>query len=132
MRTKLLAGVGTGLGAGLFLMGGLILSLGATAPAVHAATTDDADRVSLCHLQKKVDPSLLFNDGKVITPSKASCAAHCRHGDQPMPVPAGNNAHVNRGCARIHVVSGLPNCEVNTPATIACSLDNCIARCDAS
>ncbi len=132
MRTKLLAGIGTGLLTGLALIAALSVTLGAAAPAADAATLDTPDRISICHLEKKVDLSLLFNDGHVITPSRVSCAAHCRHGDHPMPVPLGNNAHPNRACARIHVANGLPECEVNTPSLFTCGLDACIARCAAT
>lgn len=128
MKTKLSAGIGSGLVMSLLVVGGLFLALGASTPVAAAA-----DKVSFCHLQQKVDPDLVFNDGKVINVAKAACAAHCGHGDQPMPVPADNEAHPNRACARIHVVNGLPNCEVNTLAvSTICSVEACIARCQAS
>lgn len=92
----------------------------------------EAGKVDLCHLEKKVDASLLFNDGHVINVNVKSCKAHCKHHDQPMPIPLDNNAHENRACARIHVVNGLPSCEVNTPATIGCSVDVCLERCENS
>ena len=132
MKQKLLAGIGSGLLTSLAIVAALSISVGAATPVEDAVTADGPDRVALCHLQKKVDESLLFNDGRVITASKASCAAHCRHGDHPMPVPADNNAHPNRACARIQFQDGLPSCEVNTPNNNACSVEACIARCMAS
>jgi len=129
MKAKFLAGIGSGLVMSLLVIAGLSVSVGAAAPSNSVVV---ADRVSICHLQDKVDPTLTFNDGKTISADKNSCAAHCRHGDHPMPVPADNNAHPNRNCARIHVADGLPSCEVNTPATSLCSVDACIARCEAT
>jgi len=96
------------------------------------ATGGEAGKVDLCHLEKKVDMSLVFNDGHVIDVNVKSCKAHCKHLDQPMPIPLDNNAHENRACARIHVVNGLPSCEVNTTSTIACSVDVCLERCENS
>ena len=87
-------------------------------------------RVVFCHLQTKVNPSLQFNDGKLITVSRASCRAHCAHGDQPMPVPLDNDGHPNRQCARIHIANGLPECEVNTPSLDLCGLEACLERCN--
>lgn len=121
MKTRLLAGIGSGLAVSLLVVGGLFVSLGAAKP--FKAPVAEAERVSFCHLQKKVDPGLLYNDGRVITVSKAACRAHCAHGDQPM---------LNLSCARIHVIEGLPSCEVNTPATSVCSEAQCIAFCEAS
>ena len=90
----------------------------------------DFDQIFLCHLQQKVDETLLFNDGIIIHPDRASCEAHCRHGDYPMPVPLDNNGHPNRQCARIHEEFGFPECEVNTPAFDGrCSLEACYAAC---
>lgn len=129
MKAKLLAGIGSGLVMSLLVIAGLTVSVGAAAPANSVVV---ADRVSICHLQDKVDPTLLFNDGKVISADKNSCVAHCRHGDHPMPVPADNNGHPNRACARVHAVEGLPSCEVNTPGGATCSVDACIARCEAT
>lgn len=131
MKAKLFAGIGSGLLMSLALVVGLSVMLAAAPPAADAVVLPP-DRISICHLEKKVDTSLLFNDGRVITPSRVACAAHCRHGDHPMPVPLGNNAHPNRACARIHVAQGLPNCEVNTPSGITCGVDACVARCSAT
>ena len=131
MRAKLFAGICTGLFSSFALVAVLSVTLVAAAPADDAAIVPP-DRISLCHLEKKVDTSLRFNDGHVITPSRVACAAHCRHGDHPMPVPLGNNSHPNRSCARIHVAQGLPNCEVNTPNNTTCSVDRCVARCAAT
>ena len=118
MKKTIIAGV-----VALSLMAGILFATRGEA---------EAGKVDLCHLEKKVDASLLFNDGHVINVNVKSCKAHCKHHDQPMPIPLENNGHVNRNCARIHVVNGLPSCEVNTPATIGCSVDVCLVRCENS
>ena len=120
MKAKLFTGIGTGLLTSLALVTVLSVTLGAAAPADDAAIAPAAG-VAICHLEKKVDPSLRFNDGHVISPNRAACRAHCRHGDHPMS---------KRSCARVHAREGLPSCEVNTPATSRfCSVDRCIAAC---
>lgn len=127
MKTKLLVSL-----VGMCLGLGVTLLMAATLFVTPVFAQGPAGQVDICHLQDKVDASLLFNDGIVITVNANACAAHCRHGDQPMPIPLNNNAHPNRLCARIHVSFGLPECEVNTPDTFACTEDACIARCLAS
>ena len=100
--------------------------------ALSSVANADFDQVFICHLQDKVDPTLTFNDGIIIHPARTACKAHCRHGDHPMPVPLDNESHPNRSCARIHVEFGFPECEVNTPGDGVCSVDDCVARCDAT
>ena len=93
----------------------------------------EVDQVFICHLQDKVDDTLVFNDGIIIHPSRQACKAHCRHGDHPMPVPLNNDSHPNRSCARIHTVFGFPECEVNTASVDGeCSVAECVARCDST
>ena len=125
MRTRLYAGIGSGLVMSMLVVGGLFVALGTAKPAAAVGP----DRVEICHLQQKVDPTLQFNDGKVIEVSKEACRAHCAHGDHPMPSATSPS---NVLCARIHVIEGLPSCEVNTPNTASCTVAQCIARCDAS
>ena len=88
------------------------------------------EKVFLCHLLDKVDPTLQFNDGIIIHTDKAACKGHCGHGDHPMPVPLDNDNHPNRDCARIHDQFGFPECEVNTPEVGLCSVSECQRRCD--
>jgi hypothetical protein len=123
MSMKLLAGMCLGLGITLLMAGTLSVTRAEAAPA---------GRVDLCHLEDKVDPTLEFNDGHVITTNANACVAHCRHGDHPMPIPLDNDGHPNRACARVHEIDGLPFCEVNTPDDFTCSLESCISRCEAS
>lgn len=122
MRTKLYAGIGSGMVMSLLVIGGIFLMLlGAGAPAEAAP----AAKTEFCHLQKKVDPdggSPPFNNGKVVEVSKAACFAHCSHGDHPMSDPS---------CAAPLVTPG-GTCIVNTPqALLFCNVDRCITLCEA-
>lgn len=119
MKAKLITGIGSGVFMSLLLLAALSVSVGAALPAGDVLAEDAPPRVDICHLQKKVDPTLTFNDGRIITPSTASCVAHCNHGDHPMS---------DRSCARVHFPDGAPSCQVNTPSP-GCSEARCIALC---
>ncbi len=127
MRTKLYAGIGSGMVMSLLVVGGIFLMLlGAGAPAEAAK----AAKTTFCHLQKKVDSDFSIppffpapgsiNNGKVIEVSKAACFGHCQHGDQPLDPLFCSIADFGGEACIVGVVTSFPGCNV----------ENCIAFCE--